>query len=65
MLKKIEYCPTCDCDSLGGTFCSNCGTKMLSRDPEVHVDVEVEGQGSRCMTLTELFDIAKRQGIIR
>ena len=65
-MDKIKYCPKCKCDSEEEvTFCPNCGTKVLHRDPEIAVDVEIEGQGSRCMPLAEFFDIVRKKGLIK
>lgn len=64
-IDTIKYCPECECDSEEEPdFCPDCGTKILDRSPEINVDVEIEGQGSRCMTLAELFGAAKREGLI-
>ena len=65
-INAIKYCPTCGHDFEEETnFCPGCATNILNRIPEIHVDVEFEGQGSRCLSLVELFDIARERGLTK
>lgn len=62
----MKYCPKCECEAEEEiVFCPKCGTKILSRNPEIDVDVEIEGQGSRCLSLAEFFGIAKERGLVK
>ena len=66
---KIKYCPKCerDCeeDEEESVFCSKCGTKISNRCAEIDFYVEIEGHGSRCIALAELFDIARERGLTK
>lgn len=72
-MKKIRECPKCSGYFEDEEFCSECGSKIIERDPMIDILVEVERNEyeahptriSSSLTIEELFEIAKKQGLIK
>lgn len=74
-MEKIRFCPEHGSNGYAREVihCPKCGSKIEDRSPMVWVSVEVERNASEelpttildIITINELFDIAKDEGLIK
>ena len=72
-MEKIRECPECGGYFQDEEFCSDCGSKIIERDPEVWISVEVERNEnenlptthSELIDIEDLFNLAKKKGLIK